>query len=216
MVKVKTRIGGVAELVPNRGAETGLHFSLLGAGGHPTRYCQHCQKPRTQGHRQVDVIHPLFPSWIFLSFFLSFHSCFLFFFSFWGKLGERVNKPTTVTVQDPAHLFRSISDSALDISTLRLCTYDILEAVYTSVKENAVKGTKTNIFIAAFTTCNATLKLYESLDTLQKQVLYYDTDSVVYKWRPGQPCIAISDFLGDMDDELDGDGTGWMTNWMEM
>ena len=125
--------------------------------------------------------------------------------SFWDKFGERVNKPTAVTVQDPSHLFTLISDLALGIRTLRLCTDDILEDVFTSVKENAVKGTKTNIFVAAFTTCHARLKLYESLDTLQKQVLYYDTDSVVYKWRPGQPCIAIGDFLGDMTDELDGD-----------
>ena len=125
--------------------------------------------------------------------------------SFWGKFGERVNKPTTVTVKDPAHLFSLISDAALDISTLCLCTVDILEAVYISVQENAAKGTKTNIFIAAFTTCHARLKLYESLDTLQQQVLYYDTDSVVYKRRPGQPGIAIGDFLGDMTDELDGD-----------
>ena len=110
-----------------------------------------------------------------------------------------------VTVKDPAHLFSLISDAAMDISTLRLCTNDILEAVYTSVQDNAVKGTKTNIFVAAFTTCHAQLKLYESLDTLQQQVLYYDTDSVVYKWRPGQPRIATGDFFGDMTDELDGD-----------
>ena len=114
-------------------------------------------------------------------------------------------KATTVTVKDPAHLFSLISDAALDISTLRLSTDDILEAVYTSVQDNAVKGTKTNIFVAAFTTCHARLKIYESLDTLQQQVLYYDTDSVVYKWRPGQPSIAIGDFLGDMTDELNGD-----------
>ncbi|CAH3194637.1 unnamed protein product [Porites evermanni] len=125
--------------------------------------------------------------------------------AFWGKFGERINKPTTVTVQDPAHLFRLISDAALDLSTLRLCTDDILEAVYTSVQDNAVKGTKTNIFVAAFTTCHARLKLYESLDTLQQQVLYYDTDSVIYRWRPGQPSITTGDFLGDMTDELDGD-----------
>ena len=127
------------------------------------------------------------------------------FCSFWGKFGERVNKPTTVTVKNPAHLFTLISDTTLNISTLRLCTEDILEAVYTSVHDNVVKGTKTNIFVAAFTTCHARLKLYESLDALQEQVLYYDTDSVVYTWRPGQPSIAIGDFLGDMKDELDGD-----------
>ena len=97
---------------------------------------------------------------------------FLFCHSFWGKLGERVNKPTTVTVKDPAHLFSLILDAALDISTLRLCTDDILGSVYTSVQENTVKGTKTNISLAAFTTCHARLKLYESLDTLQEQVLY--------------------------------------------
>ena len=117
----------------------------------------------------------------------------------------RLDNSTMVTVQDSSHLFTLIADSALDIRTLRLCTDDILEAVFNSVKENAVKGTKTNIFMAAFTTCRARLKLYESLDTLQKQVLYYDTDSVVYKWRSGQPYIAIGDFLGDMTDVLDGD-----------
>ena len=85
-----------------------------------------------------------------------------------------MNKPTTVTVRDPAHLFNLISDSAFDISTLRLCTDDILEAVYTSVNDNSTEGTKTNIFVAAFTTCHARLKLYESLHTLQQQVLYYD------------------------------------------
>ena len=36
-------------------------------------------------------------------------------------------------------------------------------------------------------------------------MLYYDTDSVVYKWRPDQPSIARGGFLGDMTDELDGD-----------
>lgn len=73
------------------------------------------------------------------------------------------------------------------------------------MNDNVVKGTKTNIFVAAFTTCHARLKLYESLDTLQEQVLYYDTDSVVYKWRPDQLSIAIGDFLGDMTNKLDGD-----------
>ena len=125
--------------------------------------------------------------------------------SFFAVSAVNLEKPTTVTVKDPSHLFSLESDAALDISTLRLCTDDILEAVYTSVHSNVVKGTKTNIFLAAFTTCHARLKLFESLDTIQEQVLYYDTDSVVYKWRPDQPSNATGDFLGDMTDELDGD-----------
>ena len=80
-----------------------------------------------------------------------------------------------------------------------------MEVVYTSVQDNVPKGKKTNIFIAAFTTCHARLKLFESLELLHNQVLYYDTDSVIYKWREGQPYIPTGDFLGQMKDELDGD-----------
>ena len=89
---------------------------------------------------------------------------FFCYCSFWGKFGERINKPTTVTVKDPAHLFSLLSDAALNVSALQLCTDNILEAMYTSVYDNAVKGTKTNVFKAAFTICHAQLKLYESLD----------------------------------------------------
>ena len=118
------------------------------------------------------------------------------FASFWGKFGGRINKPTTVTVKDPSHLFSLLFNAALDISTLRLCRDDILEAVYTSVHDNAIKGTKTNIFVAAFTTCHARLKLYESLDVLQEQVLNYDTDSVVKRGMKltmlsNQPNVSI-------------------------
>lgn len=137
---------------------------------------------------------------LFSFFFLCFISC-----SFWGKFGERPNKPTTVTVRDPSHLFRLITDDTLEISTLRLCTDDIMEAVYTSVQDNVPKSTNNNIFIAAFTTSYARIKLYQSLDILQRQVLYYDTDSVVYRWQHGQPSIATGDYLGDMKDELEGD-----------
>lgn len=144
--------------------------------------------------------HVVVPFLLILFFPFFFISC-----SFWGKFGEKLNKPTTVTVKEPSHLFSLITDTTKEISTLRLCTDDILEAVYTHVHDNAAKGKKTNIFIASFTTSYARLKLYESLDLLQHQVLYYDTDSIIYKWREGQPSIATGDFLGDMKDELDGD-----------
>ena len=108
-------------------------------------------------------------------------------------------------MQNPAKLFSLISDDTLHITTMRLCTDDVMEVVYTSKDDNVVKGTKTNIFVAAFTTSYARLKLYESLDVLQQQVLYYDTDSVLYRWKPGQPSIPIGDYLGEMKDELEGD-----------
>lgn len=88
---------------------------------------------------------------------------------------------------------------------LRICTEDVLEAVFTEVKDNVVPSVKTNVFVATFTTAWARLKLYEALDTLKEQVLYYDTDSVIYRWKPGQPSIPTGEFLGQMKDELEGD-----------
>ena len=59
--------------------------------------------------------------------------------------------------------------------------------------------------MAAFTTCHARLKLYEYLHLLQHQVLYFDTDSVVYSHQPRQPDITPGNYLGEMTDELEGD-----------
>ena len=36
-------------------------------------------------------------------------------------------------------------------------------------------------------------------------MLYYDTDSVIYKWRPGQVEIPLGVFLGEFTDEVEGD-----------
>ena len=92
--------------------------------------------------------------------------------SFWGKFGEHQNKSVTVTVQEPSHLFSLLTDDTLDISTIHLCTEDVLEVVHTSQHDATDKGTKVNIFIAAFTTCHARLKLYQAMHTVKQQVLY--------------------------------------------
>ena len=125
--------------------------------------------------------------------------------SFWGKFGERTNKSKVLQLKQPHELFNILTDGANEVQTLRVCNDDILEVVFKQIPENDAPNPKTNIFIACFTTCWARLKLYSYLHTLQHQVLYYDTDSVIYAWRPGQPQIETGDFLGEMTDELDGD-----------
>ena len=64
---------------------------------------------------------------------------------------------------------------------------------------------KVNVPIAAFTTTYARLKLYDLLDLLQERVLYYDTDSVIYVHKPGEPDPPLGDYLGDLTSELKGD-----------
>ena len=125
--------------------------------------------------------------------------------SFWGKFGERTNKSKVLQLKQPHELFNILTDGANHVQTLRVCNDDLLEVVYKQIPENDPPNPKTNIFIAAFTTCHARLKLYSYLHKLQKQVLYYDTDSVIYAQKDDQPQIETGDFLGEMTDELDGD-----------
>ena len=56
--------------------------------------------------------------------------------------------------------------------------------------------------MACFTTCWARLHLYEALDLLQEGVVYFDTDSVVFRSLPDQPDPPLGDYLGDFKDEL--------------
>ena len=123
--------------------------------------------------------------------------------SFWGKFGENLNKPSTLAIDTPAALFQVISDPLVRIQSIRICTEDKLEIVHSKVKEDQLDNGKRNVFVAAFTTCWARLKLYESLEKLGQQALYFDTDSVIYRRKPGQPDIPLGDFLGDMTDELE-------------
>ena len=100
--------------------------------------------------------------------------------SFWGKFGERTNKSKTEQVKQPAQLYRLLTDAANHVQTIRVCTDDILEVVYKNKEEAVVPSNKTNVFVAAFTTCHARLKLYSYLERLGEQLLYYDTNSVIY------------------------------------
>lgn len=66
-------------------------------------------------------------------------------------------------------------------------------------------GASNNVFIAAFTTAYACLKLYEYLEKLQRNVLYTDTDSLIYVVKEGEEPLELGNYLGDLTDELNGD-----------
>ena len=61
--------------------------------------------------------------------------------------------------------------------------------------ENAM----TNVFLATFTTAQARLRLYEVLEKLDRKVVYFDTDSVVYVIKEGEEEPPVGDFLGELD-----------------
>ena len=71
------------------------------------------------------------------------------------------------------------------------------EDKFIEVLENA------NPVLAVYSTTQAQLKLYSYIEKLQKRVLYFNTDSVIYLTQPRDSYnIALDDYLGDMTKEL--------------
>lgn len=122
--------------------------------------------------------------------------------SFWGKFGQDENKPQTCQLTSGRELLRLMDDPLAVVKEIRILSPEIVEVVYEQHPGAPWRGLTTNIFVAAFTTTMARLKLYESLETVGENALYYDTDSVIYCWKPGQPEIPLGDYLGDMTNEL--------------
>ena len=90
---------------------------------------------------------------------------------FWSKFGEQLNKSAVESVTVPHELFEYLNNSLMVIHAIGIFSEDVLEVVFSYADEDASKGKRINIFIAAFTTTQAHLKLYSYLDPLRDQVL---------------------------------------------
>ena len=112
---------------------------------------------------------------------------------------------------EPGRLLELLDKSEYEVADAQLVNAETVEVQYRNMEEFEEPNNKVNIVIAAFTTAYARLKLYDLLDQLQEQVLYYDTDSVIYVHEPGKPEPPLGDYLGDLTDELDGD---YITSFM--
>ena len=97
-----------------------------------------------------------------------------------------------------------IEEAGNNIHVIRVCTKDIVEVDVSKVEEEVIPSNKTNIFIAAFTTAWAHLESYKYLEQLKEQVLYFDTDSIIYLRREGLHPVETGRLLGQMKDETAG------------
>lgn len=134
--------------------------------------------------------------------------------SFWGKFGQRQNLTKTQFLHDSdAHvLFRHMADPTVEVMDFQIVDDLNLMLSTQRVSEEMCLPGHTNVFLASFTTCWARLQLYELLDRLQRRVLYWDTDSVIFTSRDGEWQPPLGDYLGELTNELsEGD---WITEFV--
>ena len=123
--------------------------------------------------------------------------------SLWGKFGQRTNMSQTKYITEVSEFYEILLDDKFDNINFQFINDDMVQMTY-NFKDQFVDNSKnTNIYIGCFTTSHARLMLYDKLDYLQKKVLYFDTDSIIYA-DDGMKHIETGDMLGDMTEKLSG------------
>ena len=79
--------------------------------------------------------------------------------SMWGKFGQRLNKTQIQTFDDPQAFHRFLETDTLDIRHVSVINDDMVEVHYQHQEEDIPVSPNLNIFVAAFTTCHARLRL---------------------------------------------------------
>ncbi|KAJ8018898.1 putative DNA polymerase [Holothuria leucospilota] len=122
--------------------------------------------------------------------------------SFWGKFGQRSKLPQTTFANNLSSYMELLLDQTKTVKNIRFVSDDVAQLQWEYDDEYISVGSNTNVFIAAYTTAQARLKLYSYLEQLDRRVLYFDTDSIIYVSTPDAWDPPIGSFLGDMTDEL--------------
>ena len=106
--------------------------------------------------------------------------------SLWGKLAENRNKPRIVIARSVAEMQSVLSNDQLDVTNVKIRNNDSVYISYKYKNEEDAPPGNTNPVVAAFVTCYGRIKLYELMSKVPaERVLYMDTDSLVYVYKPG-------------------------------
>ena len=126
--------------------------------------------------------------------------------SLWGKTGQQGNQPKTKVVYSAAEFNAIVFNDEYELGIIdRLPYHDYAWQITFKLKSDYMKEEprNTNVYVAAFTTTLARIKLWKELHKLGKRVLYYDTDSIIYKTGPGEEDLERGPYLGELTNELE-------------
>ena len=124
--------------------------------------------------------------------------------SLWGKFGQRNNMNQCKYVTDINEFYQIVLNDTIDNLNINFINEEMVQMNYSYKDQFVDNSFNTNIYIACFTTSSARLMLYEKLDYLNEQVLYFDTDSIIYIDSTNGNKIKTGDMLGELTDELNG------------
>lgn len=137
----------------------------------------------------------------------------LFLNTLWGKLAQRPNQKQTFVCNTVNDYWKLAKNEEMVVTGELMVNEDTLIMSYKHKNDETSKVGDTSLAISSFVTSWARLKLYEVIDEIQSkepynEVLYFDTDSVIFKHKrhypngDSVPKPSVGDYLGDLCDEI--------------
>ena len=107
--------------------------------------------------------------------------------------------------KNPSKYFKMLMDDKTEVSHINLVNPEMVEVHWKYCDGFLTPSRNSNVIIALYTTSHARIKLLKAMEKLHpSQMLYVDTDSIMYISRPNLPMLPDSCFLGELSDALSG------------
>ena len=121
--------------------------------------------------------------------------------SMWGKWAQNQNKTQTNLVTSVKELYELLTSPGTEVKNI-FPNDGVVWVSWKQSEENITAGKNVNVAVDAYVTTPARLKRYEYLSELEKPVLYFDTESVIFIQNVDEPPkLRSGDYLGPLTDE---------------
>ena len=122
--------------------------------------------------------------------------------SHWGRYAMQTNKTQAKFLTSAWEISNMFEKSEFIVKDIHLPNENVAITYYENKKDLHWGSKQTNVVLASFVTCQARIKLFLELEKLGENVLYFDTDSIIYKknsiYEP-----KIGDYLGEFTNEIE-------------
>ncbi|XP_067660627.1 uncharacterized protein [Haliotis asinina] len=122
----------------------------------------------------------------------------------WGKFGQCVGFDKAEYISSAERYFALLRDERCLMKDIHVVNEDLIRVTYEHQPEFHNPHPAHNVVIAAWVTAQARLKLYSYLKPLDRRILYFDMDSIIYIHSPLCYNPPLGDTLGELTDELGG------------
>ena len=120
----------------------------------------------------------------------------------WGKFAQNENNTKVDFISEYDELLNLANDNNIELTSVDFVNEGVTRVTYKNKEEMVIPLKTGNVIVACFVTAYARLELFNLINSLQKRVLYFDTDSVIYLCGDGDEQVKTGSYLGELTNEL--------------